>query len=235
MAVTGPEHRVQMFAEGLRRDTLKTLETSVALLRDTRPGFDRVSISILDETDQPRRWAAVGTGPQTYDDLQHLLGEGPVHDGLQVAEVVSVGTPGLSQRWPHYGPRAARLGLHAQLAAPILDSTGNIMGVLNVYSCTVRQWSSAAVSAAEASAGQLALLMLTLHEVEIVRTELERRGVLAQAVGLLMAGHHLNQQAAETILRRRSVFAEQGMGHVAEDMVRGADEEGLALPGIGFC
>lgn len=42
------------------------------------------------------------------------------------------GSLGGEQRWPHFGPRAAQLGVHSALSLPLL-LPGAVVGVLNVY------------------------------------------------------------------------------------------------------
>jgi hypothetical protein len=65
-------------------------------------------------------------------DLEAALAEGPGRDAAAGAYLVAAADGALQERWPLYGPAAARLGIRAAAAVP-LGTPGNCLGVLAVF------------------------------------------------------------------------------------------------------
>lgn len=65
-------------------------------------------------------------------DLEAALDEGPGRDAAADGELVAAGEDMLGERWPLYGPAAARLGIHAAAAVP-LGIPGRCLGTLTVF------------------------------------------------------------------------------------------------------
>src|SRR5664279_2864531 len=69
---------------------------------------------------------------KTVDEIQYKLNEGPCVSAAADGHTIRAGALGNDDRWPRFGPRAARLGVHSALSVPMLlpDTT---LGVINIY------------------------------------------------------------------------------------------------------
>lgn len=65
-------------------------------------------------------------------DLEVTLDEGPARDAVAGRQLVIAAGDALEQRWPLYGPAAARLGIRAAAAAP-LGTQDRCLGSLTVF------------------------------------------------------------------------------------------------------
>lgn len=64
--------------------------------------------------------------------MQHRLGQGPCLSAVASARTQVSAWLGKDDRWPCFGPRAGRLGVHSALSLPLLVD-GNVIGALNAY------------------------------------------------------------------------------------------------------
>lgn len=66
------------------------------------------------------------------DDIQYSIGQGPCISAVQTGTTMRSGSLGGDPRWPRFGPRAGRLGVHSVLSLP-LSTPGGVVGAMNVY------------------------------------------------------------------------------------------------------
>src|SRR4029077_2001572 len=66
------------------------------------------------------------------DAIQYGLGEGPCISAAAERKTMRSGSLGGEQRWPRFGPRVGRLGVHSVLSLPLLTPDG-VFGAMNVY------------------------------------------------------------------------------------------------------
>ncbi len=66
------------------------------------------------------------------DDIQYSIGQGPCISAAQTGTTMRSGSLGGDPRWPRFGPRAGRLGVHSVLSLPLM-AHGRVIGAMNVY------------------------------------------------------------------------------------------------------
>ena len=67
------------------------------------------------------------------DELQYrVVNEGPCISAALEGQTVHSGSLGGEKRWPHFGPRVGRLGVHSVLSLPLL-LPDRVVGAINVY------------------------------------------------------------------------------------------------------
>lgn len=94
------------------------------------PGADGVGVTVL-EAQRPPVIAASTDFVRAVDKIQYGIGEGPCIDAVRVRRTQVCGSLRGDSRWPHFGPRAGRLGVHSALSLPLLVFDQPV-GALNV-------------------------------------------------------------------------------------------------------
>jgi GAF domain-containing protein len=69
---------------------------------------------------------------EEVDGVQYGIGEGPCITAARDGVTVVSGSLGADVRWPRFGGRVARLGVHSALSLPLITSDG-VVGAMNVY------------------------------------------------------------------------------------------------------
>lgn len=83
--------------------------------------------------DRVQALAASAPFVRNIDELQYeLLEEGPCITAALERRTVRSGSLGGERRWPRFGPRVGRLGVHSVLSLPLL-LLGQVVGAINVY------------------------------------------------------------------------------------------------------
>lgn len=95
------------------------------------PGAQGAGLTLLE---QNRRDTLVTTAAfvAVVDNIQYSLGQGPCIDAADQGRTVMSGSLGGDQRWPQFGGRVARLGVHSVISLPLLTPDG-VVGAMNVY------------------------------------------------------------------------------------------------------
>ena len=117
---------------GSSRLSLEDLLTRVAgFAVQAIPGADGAGLTLLE---RDRSDTIVKSAPfvAEVDDIQYGLGEGPCISAASTGEVMRSGSLGGDRRWPRFGPRVSRLGVHSVLSLPLLTPDG-VAGAMNVY------------------------------------------------------------------------------------------------------
>lgn len=151
---------------------------------------------------------------EAVDVLQQSLGEGPVVDAFRVGRSVVSGSLGGDGRWPRFGPRAGRMGMHSALALPLVVAD-EVVGVLSVYghrrdafpaeAVAMAQWFSAPAAVTVANARGMERGRLLAQQLE---QALSSRPVIDQAIGILMSRGGID--AEEAFDRLRAVSQAEG-------------------------
>ncbi|MET0864738.1 MAG: GAF and ANTAR domain-containing protein [Nakamurella sp.] len=114
------------------RLTLPDILTEVAHLAVRAiPGADGAGLTL---TENDRSDTIVATAPfvRDVDAIQYDLREGPCISAAAERQTMRSGSLGGEQRWPRFGPRVGRLGVHSVLSLPLLN-TDESFGAMNVY------------------------------------------------------------------------------------------------------
>lgn len=165
---------------------------------------------------------------RTVDAVQYRLGEGPCVQAAATLHLQVCGSLGGETRWPRFGPRAGRLGVHSALSVPLIIEE-RCLGVVNLYSrhrsAFAEGWTEVAERFARAAAVTVANARALEHsrrQVEQLQQALLSRPVIDQAIGILMSRRGCTAGEALDILRRTSRSERTRLATVAEQLVEQA-------------
>jgi GAF domain-containing protein len=219
----------RFFAELARRlheaDSARDVLTMiVATAVEAVPGCDHASVShrrgrqLLSESSNDE------IGP-TLDRIQSETQEGPCLDAIRTGEPTASEHLQSDPRWPSYGPRSASESpVRSSVAIPLLDRRG-VIGALDLFADSEGTFGQeddevvgvAAILAAHAGPGLAAALYR-----EDMQVALERRDIIGQAKGILMARSAIDADAAFNVLVRASQRLNVKLAEVAQRLVSGA-------------
>ena len=138
------------------------------------------------------------------------------------------GSLGGDRRWPRFGPRAGRLGVHSVLSLPLL-TPGGVVGSMNVYAHARDAFDDRAEKLGEIFAGPAAI---TVHNAQILaqtarlatqlQAALTTRPIIDQAIGILRARSGITAAEAFQRLRHLSQTRHTKLANLAEQIVEEA-------------
>jgi GAF domain-containing protein len=157
-----------------------------------------------------RSWAATAAFVDEIDRIQYeVLDEGPCVTSIQTQRPAISGSLGSDERWPRFGGRVARLGVHSALSLPLLVNQ-EVIGAINSYARERDAFTEHALRLGEQFAGPAAvavhnaqLLAFARTTAEHLQTALTSRAVIDQAIGILRS--RAGGSAEEAFLRLRQI------------------------------
>lgn len=159
------------------------------------------------------------------DKLQFVEQEGPCLDCLREGSVMRARDLAEDERFPSYGPRAAKLGAHAAMSIP-LAADGRTVGALNFYSKDVDAFDAESVAVGEllGAHASLAIQAATAYYssrdlADQLRQAMQSRSVIEQAKGILMARHGSSADEAFQLLVDVSQRSNRKLRDVAQALV----------------
>jgi GAF domain-containing protein len=191
------------------------------------PGADGAGLTML-EADRPQTVVATADFVQQVDDVQYGIGEGPCLMAVATGRTQVAGSLGGEERWPRFGPRVGRLGVHSALSLPLLLGD-QVLGAMNVYAHEKDAFGPEAVRVGEAYSGPAAV---SVHNAQILATSqrlaeqlqqaLSTRAVIDQAMGVMRS--RTGCSAAEARDRLMEISRKQGLkvSLVAQNLIDGA-------------
>lgn len=204
---------------------LKDLLTSVATLAvQAIPGADGAGLTLLEDN---RSDTLVMTGPfvREVDDIQYGLGQGPCISAAAEGQTMRSGSLGGDARWPKFGSRVARLGVHSAVSLPLITPTG-VVGALNVYAHVKHAFTERAAELGEqfavpaAIAVQNAQVLAQAQRLAAqLQVALDTRGVVDRAIGIMMSRNGGTEEQALTRLRLLSQHEHHKLVAVAQNIV----------------
>jgi GAF domain-containing protein len=169
--------------------------------------------------------AAADPLARLLDEHQYDLDEGPCLQALHTG--VSVSCPDLARddRWNGYPARALAHGVSAVHATPLIVR-GDAIGALNLYGRRPHAFDTDSTELA-AQLAQLATIAITgalrtygsVTLTDQLRTALNTRSVIDQAIGILIATQHCTPDQALAALRGTSQNRNIRLNDVARDLV----------------
>ncbi len=120
---------------------------------------------------------------------------------------------------------AERENLHSLISLPLLVK-GKTVGVLNLYTSELKEFSEEEVKILTTIANQAAVVIekyRLLVESEAVKNELEARKKIERAKGLLMEEFGINEEEAYKRIQRYSMNKQKNMKEVAEAIIMTAE------------
>lgn len=187
--------------------------------RDTVPGFDLVGISTLEGRNEVVTRAVTDRRVYALDRLQYSEGEGPCVDALGTSHLVVAPHLRHEQRWPRYVPKALKLGLRSQMAVQLTLDDGGTLGGINMYSTLCDQVDPEAPALVELFARHAASALGGARHVSSLKTALDTRKVIGQALGILMERYGLDEDRAFAFLVRASNTRNVKLHQVARELV----------------
>ena len=191
------------------------------------PGADGAGLTLLEEG---RSNTIVATAPfvREIDDVQYGMGQGPCISAASEGRTLMSGSLGADSRWPRFGGRVARLGVHSVVSLPLITLDG-VVGAMNVYAHAKNSFSSRAAELGELFAAPAAIavqnakvLAQTQRLAARLQTALESRGVIDRAVGIMMSRSGGTEADALDRLRALSQHQHEKLPVVAQSIVQEA-------------
>ncbi len=199
-------------------DVGDTLDGVLQLAVDLAP-CDVASVSLRHGKGELETTAASDPVAGRAHELQQELGEGPCVEVVWDESGVNV-VPDMSntQRWPHWGSKAANLGLSSLLAVRLFTSRHTI-GALDLYSRERREYDTDDVLAARVIAARVSAALASVQHEETLWEAIDARHQVGQAQGMLMERYGLSADQAFGVLRRYSQEQNRKLRLVAQDVI----------------
>ena len=193
------------------------------------PGVDGAGVTMAESstgTVQIRAWAVTADFVRQIDMVQyHHLNEGPCITSMQSRRPVVSGSLGSDDRWPHFGGRVARMGVHSALSMPLLIGD-QVIGAINTYAYDRDAFPEHAVRLAMQFAGPAAASVCNARLLSDARERTERlqqalvsRTVIDQAIGIIRARTGVGAEEAFDRLTKMSQSDNTKLRVVAERLV----------------
>lgn len=192
------------------------------------------------------RWASVTTLQQgnfhtlghtgaeadAADALQYELRSGPCVDAVLDDSLLVSGDLAHDDRWPEYGPRAAReVGIASALSYRLkLIGDTDLIASLNLYSDAPDAFDEHAVWAGTMLATHAGLgisMAITHRRAANLEAALRTNREIGTAIGILMARHTVTRDQAQELLRLASQDSNRKMNEIATEVVETGQ---LSLP-----
>lgn len=201
-----------------QNDTEVTGHTVVKRLAEWIEDADDASLTVR-RGDEWQTLAATGELAEEADRLQYELEEGPCRDAAVHTSWLRSGDVADDERWPRWGPRAARLGVGSLLSLPLLGERGPD-SALNVYSRSTGAFDDRDVlDQCLVYAVHAANALAAARTEEDLHTALTSRHTIGMAQGMVMERYGLGQQQSFELLRRLSSTTNTKLRDVAAAIV----------------
>jgi GAF domain-containing protein len=206
-------------------DLPTTLNTTVQAAKLALPGIDHVGISVSYRDGRVETVAATDQLVWDLDQLQYELNEGPCLDAINESGIVEVNNLAAHEsQWPGFVPRAAALGLRAQMGLRLYVDNEGTLGGLNLYSTGSDVIDPDVREAAELFATHAALEMGHVRREENLNSALGTRKVIGQAIGIVMERYELDEDRAFKYLAQVSQHSNVKLRDVAAELVWQSNE-----------
>jgi GAF domain-containing protein len=163
--------------------------------------------------------------PASVHEIQYAIGQGPCLEALHTGSLVVAQDLAAEHRWGDFPGQALAAGAHGACAFP-LEADGQVLGALNLYAHKPGLFPEPvqriAAQFAEPASILLAGVLRRLSQAETIaqlRAALAARGVIDQAIGIIIAHRHCSPEQAFSILRKASNDRNVKLRVVAADVV----------------
>lgn len=203
-----PLELAQMFADiatelSAQPTVAETLEETVRLAVDAVPGCDFAGVSWLAAGKRIETLAATDDVIMACDAAQYELNEGPGVESTWDADTYLVHDMAAEKRWPRFAAAAADLGVGSLLAVH-LPAPRRVVGALNLYAAQAGSFDDDSRELAIVYAAHASIALANRRLESDLRTAVETRGGIGQAMGILIERHRLTPQQAFDLLVRVS-------------------------------
>jgi GAF domain-containing protein len=191
------------------------------------PGAEGAGLTML-EANRPQTVVASAEFVHIIDDVQYGLGEGPCLEAVASGQTQTSGSLGGETRWPRFGPRVGRMGVHSVLSLPLL-LPDRVLGAMNVYAHAKDAFGASSVRIGEFFAMPAAV---SVHNAQVLaqsqllaaqlKEALTSRAVIDQALGVIMSRSGAGPEEAFERLRAMSQAQHTKASEVARVLVEEA-------------
>jgi GAF domain-containing protein len=196
------------------------------------PGVDGAGVALIDAGESRatlQTTAATAEFVHEIDAIQYdKLHEGPCITCMESRRATVSGSLGSDSRWPHFGGRVARMGVHSALSLPLLVGE-HVIGAINAYANSHDAFGEHAVRLGSQFAGPAAvsiynaeLLAGARERAEQLQQALESRAVIDQVVGIIRSRSGASAEWAFARLVRMSQTENTKLRVIAERLVEEA-------------
>ena len=193
------------------------------------PGVDGAGVGLLDASQGPptlQKASATAEFVHAIDIVQYdELREGPCITCLQSLRPTVSGSLGSDSRWPRFGGRVARMGVHSALALPLIVGE-HLVGAINCYADSRDVFAEHAVQLGSQFAGPAAvsiynaqLLAGARERVDHLQNAMESRAVIDQAIGIIRSRTGASAEWAFARLVRMSQNENTKLNVIAERLI----------------
>jgi GAF domain-containing protein len=218
------------------RCVFEMLAEIAAFAADAIPGADAAGVALIDVSGgnrTPQTASATAGFVQRIDAVQYEeMHEGPCITCMQSRRPTVSGSLGADRRWPHFGGRVARMGVHSALSLPLLVGE-EVIGAINCYADGHDAFGEHAVrlggqfaTPAAVSIYNAGLLAGARARAEKLEEALDHRAVIDQAVGIIRSRSGVSAEVAFSRLvqmsQNRNVKLRVVANRLVEDAVRRA-------------
>jgi GAF domain-containing protein len=215
------------------RGVFELLAEVAGFAAEALPGVDGAGVALIDlSKDHPTlqtTTSATAAFVHTIDAVQYdELREGPCITCMETGRPTVSGSLGGDGRWPHFGGRVARMGVHSALSLPLMVGE-QVIGAINCYADAqdafgehaVRLGSQFAPPAA-VSIFNAGLLAGARARAEKLEEALDHRAVIDQAVGIIRSRSGVSPEVAFSRLVQMSQNGNVKLRVVATRLVEDA-------------
>jgi transcriptional regulator with GAF, ATPase, and Fis domain len=209
------------------RDVDSALDRIVRVAVDSVDAADHAGVTLLHGGGRLETKASTGPLVDELDALQFDLREGPCVDAVRpdAPAVTVVNDLRHEQRWPRYVPRAAQLGLTAQMGLRLFTEE-RVHGGLNLYSTSSDVFDDGSLTMAELFAVHASLALGRVRRESQLNDAIHSRLTIGQAVGILRERYKLDEDRAFGFLVRTSQNSNTKLRDVAQKIVDDVGSDG---------
>ncbi|WP_197376244.1 GAF and ANTAR domain-containing protein [Mycolicibacterium baixiangningiae] len=193
------------------------------------PGVEGAGVALINPRvglPSIQTWAATAGLVNEIDIVQYRdLHEGPCLTCMHSRRPTTSGSLGSDQRWPHFGGRVARMGVHSALSIPLIVGD-RILGAINAYAANRDAFGEHAVRLGCEFAGPAAvavyhaqLLAEARESAARLQRALDSRAVIDQAIGIIRSRSGASGEEAFARLTKISQNENVKLHIVAERLV----------------
>jgi GAF domain-containing protein len=191
---------------------------------------EAASITII-ERGRPTTVSSTSDAAMIVDRAQYDANDGPCLTAAREERVIGIDDITDEHHWTGFRDAALEQGLVASLSLPLFLS-GDTRGGLNIYGAKLGAFSEDDERLATAFSAQASVVVANAQAywaafdaTEHLTIALERRAVIEQAKGVLIARHGYSDAEAFAELRHRSQHANRKLREIAVDVVEQARRE----------
>lgn len=209
---------------------LERVASSAAQAIPRSDGVGVVLLRLNHSQDRVQSLAASHPFVTEVDIIQYdTLDEGPCITAAAERRTIRTGNTGGDPRWPRFGPRVGRLGVHSVLSLPMVLPDQTVVGALNVYSHSKDAFDDDAARVGELFAGPAGVAVHNAQVLERAQAQaaqlqaaLVSRATIDQAIGILRSRSGCTADEGFSRLRAISQAENLKLSVVAENIVEEA-------------